>query len=295
MKRVADVDLRLLRIFVTVVKAQGFAAAEAYLNVSTSTISVHISDLEKRLGIRLCDRGRSGFRLTERGRIVYEETKRILLALDDFAGAVANVKSLVAGKLVVGISDALLTHPDFSISEIIREFNSIDNDVTIELLIAPKQDLESDVVEGRIHAAIGPFVRSRAGLSFAPLFLESHDVYCGVGHPLFAASKATIEDADLSGFPAIVRSFLPEYDRDQLGVIREQAMTNTIEGVLALLLSGSYIGYLPRHYAKPWVDLGKLFRIDRTDLTYQSQHGIITRASGRRSLALDTFESLLKH
>ena len=295
MKRVSDIDLRLLRVFVTVVEARGFAAAEAYLNVSTSTISVHISNLEKRLGLRLCERGRSGFKLTERGRIVYEETKSLLMSLDDFAGTIANVKSLVAGKLVIGISDALVSHPDFSISEVIREFNSIDNEVEIDLVIAPKQELERDVVDGRSHAAIGPFGRSWSGLRFTPLFSESHDVYCGRGHPLFGASAKVIDDADLSKFPTVVRSYLQEFDRDHLSVIRQEAMTNTIEGMLLLLLSGSYIGYLPRHYAESWVERGELARIDRAELTYESQHGLIARPSTRVSLALETFISILIH
>ncbi len=295
MKRVSDVDLKLLRVFVTVVEARGFAAAESYLDVSSSTISIHMSNLESRLGVRLCERGRSGFKLTERGRIIYEETKGILVSLDDFAGTIAHVKSLVAGKLVIGMSDALVSHPNFSIGEIIREFNNVDNDVEIELVIAPKQELERDVVDGRIHAAIGPFGRSGSSLQFVPLFVEQHDVYCGRGHTLFGATARTAKDADLSTFPTVVRSYLQEFDRDHLSVIRQEAMTNTIEGMLSLLLSGSYIGYLPRHYAEPWVEQGELSRIDRTELTYESQHGVITRPRKRASLALETFTAILTH
>ena len=67
--QVQDVDLRLLRIFVTIVESGGLSAAESRLNIGRSTISTHLSDLEIRLGLKLCKRGRSGFELTDAGRI----------------------------------------------------------------------------------------------------------------------------------------------------------------------------------------------------------------------------------
>ncbi|WP_428028017.1 LysR family transcriptional regulator [Altererythrobacter sp.] len=294
MKQVSDIDLRLLRVFVVVVEARGFAAAESYLNVSTSTISIHISNLEKRIGIRLCERGRGGFKLTERGAIVYEESKRILKSLDDYAGKIASVKSLLAGRLVIGMSDALVTHPHFAISEAVRRFNQSANEVRFQLAVAPMQDLESDVVDGRIHAAIGPFPRTKSSLNYIPLFMEQHDLFCGEGHPLFNASRKLITKTDISTFPAVLRSFRQEFDRDQFGTVREEASVSTIEAMLILLLTGSYIGFLPRHYAKPWVDAGKLFRLGEDQFSYDSQHALITRQGHRESLALSKFVDLVK-
>ena len=51
-------DLKLLRIFISVVRHQGFANAQRELNLSTSAISTYMSQLEGALGIVLCHRGR---------------------------------------------------------------------------------------------------------------------------------------------------------------------------------------------------------------------------------------------
>ncbi|MGH8844684.1 MAG: helix-turn-helix domain-containing protein, partial [Advenella sp.] len=59
--QVTDFDLRLLRVFRTVAKMGSFTAAESALGITRSAISLHMSDLEKRLGMRLCQRGRAGF------------------------------------------------------------------------------------------------------------------------------------------------------------------------------------------------------------------------------------------
>ncbi|MFW8641943.1 LysR family transcriptional regulator [Rhizobium beringeri] len=56
---VSSPDLHLLRVFVAVTEAGGFSAAQLTLNVSQSTISTQMSDLEARLGLKLCRRGRS--------------------------------------------------------------------------------------------------------------------------------------------------------------------------------------------------------------------------------------------
>ena len=72
LKRLTDIDLRLLRVFRTVVEAGGFAAAEVALGISRAAISMAMRDLETRLHLRLCLRGRSGFAVTEEGRQVYQ-------------------------------------------------------------------------------------------------------------------------------------------------------------------------------------------------------------------------------
>jgi hypothetical protein len=54
-------DLHLLRLFVTVVEAGGFSAAQGVLGLSQPSISQQMAKLETRLGYRLCSRGKGGF------------------------------------------------------------------------------------------------------------------------------------------------------------------------------------------------------------------------------------------
>lgn len=59
LSNLSEGDIRLLKVFVKVVEAGGFSAAQIDLNISQSTISTHMTSLEQRLGMRLCERGRS--------------------------------------------------------------------------------------------------------------------------------------------------------------------------------------------------------------------------------------------
>lgn len=71
MQQVSDIDLRLLQVFLTIVRCGGLAAAQPILNIGQPTISEHMNKLESRVGARLCERGRGGFRLTESGEQVH--------------------------------------------------------------------------------------------------------------------------------------------------------------------------------------------------------------------------------
>src|ERR1035437_5876295 len=80
--QLSDMDIRLLRVFKSVVDCGGMAAAELELNIGTSTISRHVKDLETRLGLTLCRRGRAGFALTVEGTQIYAGTLRLLAGGD---------------------------------------------------------------------------------------------------------------------------------------------------------------------------------------------------------------------
>ena len=91
----SDIDLRLLRVFFAVVLSRGFAAAQRDLGISASNISVHISQLEQRLGVRLCERGRKGFRLTDEGQLIYDAALNLFRATDNFRGIVDSACRMV--------------------------------------------------------------------------------------------------------------------------------------------------------------------------------------------------------
>ena len=109
--QVSDFDIRLLRIFRSVVECGGFSAAETVLGIGRSAISQQMSDLEQRLGLRLCQRGRAGFSLTEEGREVYQSALQLLGALESFRTEVNGLHHHLRGELTIGLTDNLVTLP----------------------------------------------------------------------------------------------------------------------------------------------------------------------------------------
>lgn len=296
MRSVSNIDLRLLRVFVTVAECGGYAAAQSRLNIGTSTISLHMTELEQRLGFRLCDRGRSGFLLTERGNNVYTEAKAILRSLDDFAASMSTLTHQLSGKLVIGMVDNLVTHPNFAMVRALKSFHAKPNKVYFDLFTASREELEQAILQGTVHAAIGPFVRHINGLSLKPLFTEIHRLYCGQGHRLFSETVEKITPDVVNGMLVVIRGYHDQFDHAHFEGAWPAATVRNLEAMVVLLLSGAYIGFLPIHVAKPWVDAGLLRPIGGDDSTYVSEHMLITRKGLQAPAALTAFlDALVAH
>jgi LysR family transcriptional regulator, transcriptional activator for bauABCD operon len=96
-------DLKAIRVFVTIVENGGFSAAQASLNLGQSAVSAYIADLETRLGLTLCRRGRAGFSLTEDGQQIYESAKRLLGAITDFEASATSAGKGLVGELRLAV------------------------------------------------------------------------------------------------------------------------------------------------------------------------------------------------
>jgi DNA-binding transcriptional LysR family regulator len=275
MKRVSDADLRLLRIFSTVAEAKGFAAAQAVLNLSASSISGYITALEQRLGVKLCSRGRAGFSLTDKGAVIYREAQRLFSAMDEFVANAGAVKGRAAGTLRVGLVDCTVTDPNSPIAGAIRRFNQRDHDVRIELSIAAPTALQRGVLERRLHLAAACFPVDIAGLLAEPLYEEVNSFYCGRQHPLFGKPEVSMDD--IRAARVVARAYWRGADLSRLGVEREAAAVEIMEAQATLILSGAYLGFLPEHYAAAWVAEGRLRRLLPERLSYSAPFSMIYR------------------
>jgi DNA-binding transcriptional LysR family regulator len=256
--RLADVDIRLLRVFVAVAECGGFAAAQALLNISESTVSTHMSDLEARLGMRLCERGRGGFRLTGDGQSVYQATRELLASLDRFQDRVAARRQEMSGQLAIGLPDNIITHLDFRIAEAIERFYGRVNMVELTLHTLTPRELERGVLDGSMHLAIVPRHQKLSGLSYQLLFREVNYFYVGKRHALFSAATPSLELQTIAAAGLIGRGYLSRFDRKFFGTMPHSATVFGMEAAAMLVLSGRFGGFLPAHYAQRWIDSGDM-------------------------------------
>ena len=292
MKRVSDADLRLLRVFATVVECKGFAGAQAQLSLSAPSISGYIAALEQRLGMRLCNRGRAGFSVTDKGAAIYREAQRLFAAADEFAANAGAVSGRLTGTLRIGLVDCTVTDPNAPVTRAIRRFDRRDHDVRIELTIGAPASLQRSVLERRLHLAVACFPAEISGLPAEPLYDEVNSFYCGSEHPLFAKPDVTLDD--IRAGRVIARSYWRRADLSRLGVEREAAAVDIMEAQVTLILSGAYLGYLPEHYAASWVAAGRLRRLLPEQLSYTAPFSMIVRRGSAETLLVRQFIDDLK-
>lgn len=277
--KLTNADLNLLRVFVTVVHSGGFSAARTELNVSQPTISVKISDLEARLGMRLCERGRGGFKLTAEGQRVYEASLNLFQSLDTFRSEIGSVRGRLIGELHIGVADATVTNIGLKLNETVEQFKNKAPDVHLHLHVASALELELGLVEDRLHAVIGPLQRRRPELVYAPILVEEQTLYCGRNHVFFERAPDNIDLSELSGAEYVRRGYLSHWQAPQGVQFRPTATTVHMEATTRLVLSGTHIGYLPVHHANYWVQREELRPILPKLLSYDSPFLLATRRS----------------
>jgi DNA-binding transcriptional LysR family regulator len=292
--QLADIDLKLLRVFCTIVEAGGFTPAQTRLNLSQPRISALITDLEARLGMRLCQRGRVGFRLTEQGRVVHEAAQRLFARISDFSAEVGSLRGAMWGELHIGVVDSTSTNPDCRLVDAIRVFKAMAPEVTLRLQIAGPHDLERAVLDGRLQAAIGAFHHRVAGLSYRPLFQEHQTLYCGRGHPLFERSDRALTVTEIETAAFADRGYMEGARRKLPFAPRAATTTDYMEALAMLVLSGHYVAYLPAHYAAAWVAQGQMHPLLPNKLSFDSAFEVVRRRGAMTTPVLSAFLDALE-
>ncbi|MEM7566449.1 MAG: LysR family transcriptional regulator [Pseudomonadota bacterium] len=273
--RLGDIDIRLLRVFVAVVEAGGFSLAVARLNIAESTVSQHMSDLETRIGYRLCERGRGGFRLTEPGELVYRLAVELLARFEEFRDNVASIRSGLAGTLKLGLPDAIVTEKRYDFASRLSAYLERYPDVSLEIVMRSPRKLERAVFEGDLHIAVGPEHRRVSGLRFIPLYSERNSLYCGRNHPLFGVASERITQAEVARMDQIARGYLDRFDAQFFPEPRHRVIVHHVEAAALMILSGAGIGFLPDHHARGLVERGDLFAIKPDHYSFVSRMGVI--------------------
>lgn len=287
---ITDFDIRLLRVFRAVVAAEGFAAAAVELNVTRSVISTSIADLEQRVGLRLCHRGRAGFALTEAGASVHEQTLQLFAQLEAFQGSIAELHSSPRGRLRLGITDNLICIPEMNIVNSLRVFRTAAPQVQIDITTLPANEIEKAILNGGIDVGVIPQEQKTEGLEYIHLYDEPSGLYCGQHHPAFDRLDADLSRDEIEQMDCVGLSYsLPEriaatYRRHELA-----ARVGDTEGVAFLIMTGHFIGYLPVNYAERWREKGAMRRLLPQAFGFTRHFSAVTREVAHRDKVLNAY------
>jgi DNA-binding transcriptional LysR family regulator len=288
--RLSNIDLRLLHVFRTVVECGGLSAAQIELGISLATISKHLTDLEARLHLRLCMRGRSGFALTEHGQVAHQATLKLFAAVDEFGANIDEAHGRLIGELTVGVIDNTATDPASSLIERVRRFAEVAPEARIKLFVTSPNDIEVGVIDGRINVGIVPVYHRVPGMKYVHLHDEISKLYCGRSHELFDRSESDVTEVDLARQTYVARGYVESMEKNAIvRALTPGATSLHVEGVALLILTGRYIGFLPEHYARQWCLSGQMKPLQPKKMTYSTSICAIVRIGPTRSRLIDVF------
>ena len=288
--QLSDIDLRLLRVFRAVVDCGGMAASELELNISSSSISRHIKDLETRLGLTLCRRGRGGFGMTAEGEQVYQETLRLLSSTEQFRSRVDDIHRRMGGELNVAVHDKTASNPKAKIHAAIALFSERAPDVALNMHVAYSNPIERGVLDGQFQIGIIPDHRKSHSFIYADLFEETMLMYCGAQHPLFSASQEKLNwDAISAHHFAGLGYHSHNMEISHQMQLSRKATGLDQESIATLILSGHYLGFLPDHYADQFVSKSQMKVIEPDQFNYQCNFVGMLRRSPQPSRVSQAF------
>lgn len=283
-KPIAEYDLRLLRIFVSVVENGGFSAAEPALGITRSTISIHMSNLEERMKLKLCLRGRGGFSLTEDGQTVYRAVINLFESLNDFSLLVGTLSKELSGELVILCADQLNASRQDKIAEVVELIHKSSPNLHLVVDSEPISNIEKSLLKDKAHIGLFPDYQHIEGLHYQHLMSEAVYLCCSKKHPFFNKVDTLISQAELGSVPAIH----PGIDLDSSGIEQLQklnlaAKSYQFDTRKAMILSGCYIGFMPQSYIQHELNHGEIRIIQPGQLTYPFNLSLVAKKSPREA------------
>ena len=247
---ISSTDIHLIRVFVKVIECGGLSVAQSELGVSRSTISRQISDLENRLGLRLCHRGRQGVQLTQHGEKAIEYMRQLLVATSEFSANIASIDEDFVGQLNIGMIDQVFSDPSNPLSEALQQFHEIAPNVTINLSVGSPSEIERNVIDSQIHLGVLLEYREIPELDYTTLYQEECGLMAGGNHPIAKAIRNDeyIAEEDVCKHTLVNRGY---YESTIQHNLKQRFPRGPVivgsEAVNSLIQSGIYLGFGPLH------------------------------------------------
>jgi len=192
-------DVRQLRYFVRIVEAGGISRAAGELNISQSALSLHVTNLEHELGVRLLLRGKRGVTPTDCGQILVNRALSILSQLDNAVQEIRSYAADPAGKVSLGLPASIA---EFFCPPLLMQIKSRYPNISLRIVDGVSQRLLSWVQESRIDLALAPEIGSTAALGVERLLAEKLHLV-GAGPRRFGRASG-VKAANLASMPLIL-------------------------------------------------------------------------------------------
>ncbi len=248
LNRLQESDIKLLRVFYAVASCNGFTAAEPVLRMQRPNISAAIKKLEERLDLVLCHRGRGGFQMTKEGEVVFQETKRIFNAFDNF---VFNLKSLhddYSGHITLVIMSSLPLNVLDAVSKAVKSTMKKFDDIHVNIQTRLYNEVEHVALSGECHLVLSTYDMVKPeSVTFHPVEVACEGrLYCAPSHPLAKYGANLPADVRIEDYPAIGISGMSSanYIQDERRM-SIQTFSDSYDACLAAIMTGEYVGLLP--------------------------------------------------
>lgn len=258
-----NVTIKQLRSFVAISEEHSFTRAAARMNVSQSTLTIAIRDLETEIGMPLFDRTTRSVELTPQGLGFLPVAKRML---DELARGMEDLRALAdlqKGLVVVIATPAVIS---VALAPAVRVLAGAHPGIAVRIIEDSTERLASRLLSGEADFGITTLRRPINDIDRRLLLRDRLGVLCPADHPI-AVKPRDLTWADLAKYPlaslgpeAGIRAMLDNDSRVARVLPRPMYEVSSVSSLFALVESGVGIGVFPGIVACPTVSKSLVFR-----------------------------------
>lgn len=194
-------DVRSLRYFIETVKHQSFTQAAQSLNVTQSTVSKMVRQLEDELGEPLLIRDHRHLQLTDCGKVVLERGQEVLQNVQRLLREVHEVQALQRGKLELGMPPMI----NVLFTEVLKTFKARHPQIELTLHEETGMGIERLVAAGTVEMGLSILpLGPELNLSAAPV--ARHGVWAIGRKDSFRSAHGKVKLQELERHPLIFLS-----------------------------------------------------------------------------------------
>lgn len=190
--------VRQLQYLVAAARSGQISRAANDMNVTQSSITIAIRDLENRLGYRLFHRKSKGVELTAAGQLFVQNAVRVLAGLEDLMTLSVEDERRIGGEVRLGVTD---TVSGYYLPRVWREIRRKAPGLGLQVTELPRTEVETGLLEGRFDLGIILISNMSDAERFEreTLLVSERQLWIGTGHPL--AAREEVAFADLTDEP----------------------------------------------------------------------------------------------
>lgn len=261
-------SLRKLRYFVAVAESGRVTQAAVDLNVSQSSITTGVREVEEELGVKLFERQAQGMQLTREGTRFLHRVRHVFQAVDEAFDSTRVHSPTLTGSLELAMS---YTVAGYFMPPLLAQFQRRYPGVSVKLHEASRTVIQQGLQSGRFDLAIVLVSNLEADtrLDHHLLIRSPRRLWVGSHHPLLQQRQVKL--ADVAQEPYIMLNV----DEAEETAMRYWAptglspqilfSTSSVEAVRSLVANGSGVSILSDMVYRPWSLEGR--RIEHIDLS----------------------------
>jgi len=196
-----NLDLRQIKAFDAVVRRGGFSKASKEIGLTQPTLSTHILNFERQLGVKLFDRSGRKVTLTPAGRIMAGYAERIMGLCQESLNAIESFTGRIGGEVHV---DSSTVPGEYILPRWLSLFHKLYPDLQIVLTVNDSAKVVEKVAAGEVPLGVTGNPGNHPSLE-SMLLCEDHIVLVTAPGVPPDRIRAGLDVKDLIKFPMIRR------------------------------------------------------------------------------------------